>query len=247
MSTPSGDSLSKTHLSQGLDRAAYNVYAQAERHLVIPLYEHQQCSEVSGDIHKQDGIVESNRFRRISRNLKSKTNRILHTNDRKQKSLESIPAPALAPPPSKAADDDRMYHEIPEEKGPGFKEVIRQPINTIQSALHGASGAKFAEALDNQVIAHGAEVRIVRAYDEIATAETEEAKDSALGNLEDLKKERQDAFVRWTIDRHVLKVRQIPPCTTVRPNWGDYQVKEERGKGRSQWLEYGHDVRHISV
>ena len=112
---------------------------------------------------------------------------------------------------------------------------------------HGASGAKFAEALDNQVIAHGAEVRIVRAYDNVKSAESEDAKTSALEDLESLKKERQDAFVRWTFDRHVLKVRQVPPRTTTRPKQEDYKSQQEGGKAQMHWLDYGHNVRHVSV
>lgn len=146
--------------------------------------------------------------------MKRKTGGIFHPRHKKQKSVDSITVPTLAAAPSKPADDARMYNPVPEQKGPDFIEVVKSPVSTLQSALHGASGAKFAEALDNQVIAHGAEVNIVRAYDDLRSAETEAARASALQGLKSLKKERQDAYVRWTFDRHVLKVRQVPPRTT---------------------------------
>lgn len=237
------------HHSQGLDRAAFNVYAQADRHLVAPLHEKKDVSEQSHSTY-EDGDLNNkglNNLRRISDKVKSKTDKIFHSRHKKQKSIESTTVPTLAPAPSEAADDDRMYNPVPEEKRPDFKEVIKNPIATVQSALHGASGAKFAEALDNQVIAHGAEVRIVRAYDDVKSAETDEMKSSALESLEMLKKKRQDAFVRWTFDRHILKVRQVPPRATKHPRQKDYHSETKEGKAKMQWLHYGHNVRYASV
>lgn len=242
---------STEHLSHGLDRAAFKVYAHAERHLASPLLDKREeaASPISPEEHGQNKADQfsRNNLRRISDKVKTKTGEIFHPRHKKQKSLESTTVPTLAPPPSKTDDDDRMFNPAPEQKGPDFKEVVKHPIDTIQSAMHGASGAKFAEALDNQVIAHGAEVKIVRAYDDVKSAETEEAKTTAMGNLEDLKKERQDAFVRWTIDRHVLKVRQVPPRTISQPRREDYKSSNKDGEKTVQWLEYGHDVRGDAV
>ena len=248
-----GSRASSEQLSKGLDRATFNVYSHADHHLVAPLHKKDDNSQSSvsvsedEDAHPDLNVTSLNNIRRISRKIKRKTERILHPRHKKQGSTDSTTVPTLAPPPSQAADDDRMYHAVPEQKGPDFKEVVKNPISTVQSALHGASGAKFAEALDNQVIAHGAEVRIVRAYDNVKSAESEDAKTSALEDLETLKKERQDAFVRWTFDRHVLKVRQVPPRTTTRPKQEDYKSQQEGGKAQMHWLDYGHNVRHVSV
>ena len=248
-----GSRASTEHLSKGLDRATFNVYSNADRHLVAPLHKKDDDSEASvsvsedEDAHPDLNVASLNNIRRISRKIKTKTDKILHPRHKKQASADFTTVPTLAPPPSQAADDDRMYNDVPEQEGPDFKEVVKHPISTVQSALHGASGAKFAEALDNQVIAHGAEVRIVRAYDNIKSAESDDAKTSALEDLESLKKERQDAFVRWTFDRHVLKVRQVPPRTTTRPKQEDYMSQQEEGRAHMQWLDYGHNVRHVSV
>lgn len=248
-----GSRASTEHLSKGLDRATFNVYSHADRHLVAPLHKKDNDLEASvsvsedEDAHPDLNVASLNNLRRISRKIKRKTEKILHPRHKKQASTDSTTVPTLAPPPSQAADDDRMYNAVPEQKRPDFKEVVKNPISTVQSALHGASGAKFAEALDNQVIAHGAEVRIVRAYDNVKSAESEDAKTSALEDLENLKKERQDAFVRWTFDRHVLKVRQVPPRTTTRPKQEDYKSQQEGGEAQMHWLDYGHNVRHVSI
>ena len=251
MATITGNRASTEHLSAGLDRATFNVYSNPDRHLVTPLHKKEEDSDASVSVSGDDdarpdlNVTSLNNLRRISRKLRRKTGKILHPRHKKQKSAGSETAPTLAPPPSQAADDDRMFHAVPEQKGPDFKQVVKNPISTVQSVLHGASGAKFAEALDNQVIAHGAEVRIVRAYDSVQSAETDDARTSALEDLEGLKKERQDAYVRWTFDRHVLKVRQVPPRTTTRPKREVYEIQREDGKSEMQWLDYGHNVRHV--
>lgn len=233
------------HYSEGLDRAAFNVYAQADRYLVAPLHKKHDVQKAlkrsteGGDLN----LTSLNNLRRISDKVKTRTDKIFHPRHRKQKSADAPAVPTLAPAPSKADDDDRMYNAVPEQKGPDFKEVVKNPISSVQSALHGASGAKFANAVDNPVIAHGAEVKMVRAYDTVMSAETDDTRLPALEDLESLKKQRQDAFVRWTLDRHVLKVRQVPPRATAQPTKVDYRSVTEEGKLEMRWLDYGHDVR----
>lgn len=248
MATTQSNRASVEHHSQGLDRAAFNVYAQADRHLIAPLHGKKVDEEASQRTtrSKDLNLTSLNNIRRISDKVKTKTEKIFHPRHRKSKSADTTVVPILAPAPSKADDDDRMYNPAPEQKGPDFKEVVKHPINSVQSALHGASGAKFANALDNQVIAHGAEVKIVRAYDNVMSAETDDTKTPALEDLESLKKQRQDAFVRWTLDRHVLKIRQVPSRTTTQPRMEDYMSKTEEGKAEMQWMNYGHNVRRAS-
>ena len=238
-------------LAQGLDRSAHNVYHNADRHLINPSQpdESNRHSSSGSSEHRDEGSKpdSGSKLRRISKrlsgNVKTKADVVFHpTHHKKEKSTDSATAPTLAPPPTDEAENDRLFHDDPEQGGPSFKETIKHPVSTVQSALHGASGAKFADALDNQVIAHGAEVRLVRAYDEFVDAPSEKDKAKAADNLEELKKVRQDSFVRWTMDRHVLAVRRVPPRTIPWPNVGDFRVKNELGKIRTQWADYSHHV-----
>ena len=245
------------HLSQGLDRSTYNVYHNPEHHLISPLQseklEGRSSSSSSNLADEGTKLSGKSKLRRISKkfskNVKTKTDTIFHpTHHKKEKSTDSTTAPTLAPPPTGEADNDRLFHEAPEQKGPSFKEVVKNPVSTVQSALHGASGAKFAETMDNQVIAHGAEVRLVRAYDEVVNAESEKDKVNAADNLEELKKARQDSFVRWTMDRHVLMVRRVPPRTIPWPKSEDFKAKNENGETHTQWAAYGHHVGdHLNI
>ncbi|KAL8659790.1 MAG: hypothetical protein Q9202_006940 [Teloschistes flavicans] len=182
-------------LSEGLDRAPYAVYHNADRHLITPL----QPDDTSSTDGSGDG-----RFHHLSaklKHVKKKTNLLFHPNKATDEPTATVPL--LAPPPVTQDQEDRLFHDAPEQKRPDIKEVFKNPISTVQSVLHGASGAKFAETMDNQVISHGAEVRLVRAYDELKDAPSKERKVKAADNLEDLKKARQDSFLlRYQIEHY---------------------------------------------
>ncbi|KAI4233027.1 MAG: hypothetical protein LQ349_004649 [Xanthoria aureola] len=241
---------STEQLSQGLDRASYNVYHNPNRHLVAPLQPTSSVEQSQTSAHSlEDGTLGNGRSRlrriskKLSENVKTTADVVLHpTHHTKEKSIDPTTVPVLAPPPPEDDENERLFHDAPEQKGPSFKEVVKHPVSTAQSALHGASGAKFAESMDNQVIAHGARVRLLRAYDNLVNAKSDRDRNQAADSLEQLKKARQDAFVRWTLDRHVLTVRRVPPHTTSWPNLGDFRAQGENGRKRLQWVDYGHHL-----
>lgn len=239
-------------ISQGLDRAAYTVLDTPKGHLISPLQpekpeEHSSSSSGSKFTDQELKPDVKEKLSRISKkfgnNVKSKADVVLHpTQHKKEHSTDPTTVPTLAPPATHKADDDRMFQEAPEQKGPSFQDVLKRPVSTVQNRFLGASGAKFAATMDNQVVAHGAEVRLVRAYDELVNAESEKDRINAADNLEELKKARQDSFVRWTMDRHVLMVRRVPKRSIPWPKLGDYKVGSEDGEPGQQWSAYGHHV-----
>lgn len=89
----------------------------------------------------------------------------------------------------------------------------------------------MVNVVDNQVIAHGTNVKLIRAYDKVADTDKKEGHHLALEKLEGLKKERQNQYVRWTIDRHVLKVRRIQPLDLQRPRKNDFRIWHEKEEG----------------
>lgn len=257
MSGVLGKSASIEHASSGLDRASFKVYDKADRHIITPLQDHVPsagCSD-SGSDHIDDDQGDANtnprsfaNVRRVSAKVRSKVktkaHKILQTSH-EQHASQSPAAPALAPAAIHDGDDDRLFHPAPEHKGPQMKDVLHHPVDTVSSLLHGASGAKMADVMDNQVIAHGADVNLVRVYDKVADADDQEKQRSALGELEDLKKARQDQYVRWTMDRHVLKVRRVPPLNIQRPRKKDFMTGDEKGDGQVNWAMYGQHVRTL--
>lgn len=238
--------------SESLDRASFNVYEQPERFIVDPLK--QNGFKGRSNSGRNDAVVstetdEPSRLAKLAKKVRTKAKQGSKQTFRPIRehhgSSDTLPAPILAPSPSKPSDDDRLYNDLPKYKGMQTKELLHHPVDTVQSALHGASGAKFAEVMDNQVIAHSANVGLVRAWEKIDSAQDEEGRDAAMNEVCDLKKERQDMYVRWTMDRHVLKVRQDPPRTMERPRRQDYQNRDEEGKTKTQWADYGQQVRYL--
>ena len=251
---PSHDSKSPMeYASQGLDRAPFKVYEQAEHHIVAQLqadgFDEQARSGDAQETRSLDNPTRRERLANFSNkmraNVKTHTKEIFHPNTEGHSPSKSPAAPLLAPPPSNSTDDDRLYNPLPEYKGMQAKDLLHHPIDTVQSALHGASGAKFAQVMDNQVIAHGANVGLVRAWDKLGSARGEEERNDLIDQVDILKKERQDAYVRWTMDRHVLKVRQDPPRTMERPRREDYRKPDTRGRMELNWAEYGQQVRYL--
>ncbi len=243
---------STEQLSKGLDRAAYNVFDNPERHLISPLQPEKpeelpspsSGSKVADEDLKPDVKSKIHRIsKKFSNNVKSKADVVLHpTQHKKEKYTDPTIVPTLAPPPTDKADNDRLFHDSPHQTGPRFQEFVKHPVSTAQNAFNSAGGAKFAATMDNQVVAHGADVRLVRAYDELVNAESEKDKINAANNLEELKKARQDSFVRWTMDRHVLKVNRVPSCSIQWPQSKDFEAESDDGKPRKQWSAYGHHV-----
>lgn len=255
MASSSGSTNPTENLARSLDRAAFNVYDQADRHVVAKLRANQSDDYVAPNDSQEtptSGNDHLNRFTKFHKTLRAKaktrTEEILHpSRDNDASSESSTAAPCLAPQPSSSTADDRLYNPLPKTEGPDAKDVIKHPISTVQSAMRGGSGAKAAEIMDNQVIPHGANVGLIRACDEAESAQNEQEKNEAVDKIETLKKERQDMYVRWTMDRHVLKVRQDPPRTLERPRMEDYRVAKEEGKANIDWGNYGQQVRHFPI
>jgi hypothetical protein len=175
--------------------------------------------------------------------LKAKTKKFLGIQQEPPRG--SVKAPTLAPTPSKDTDGDRLVLDLPEQKFPPVKDMFRNPVEIVQTAIHLESGNQFVKQLDMKVISQGADVQIVSKYNEITSEDDEETKMEALQNLDELKKSRQDSFVRWTMDRHVRKVRRVPQQTVAWRDKEEFIVADEDGKRTMQWEEYGCHVRPI--
>ena len=243
MASIEGSQPATEHQSQSLDRATFGTYYLTPKQGDLP--DESQCNNMDTKQHGVE-VERESKLRQFSKKLKdvkTTANNIIHNSTHITSSSPVVPTTStLAPPPAEEAEDDRLFYGAPEQKGPDITEVLKNPVSTVHSTLHGASEAKFAETMDNQVVANGAEVRTVRAYDKVLGATSEETYVKAVENLEELKKARQDAFVRWTMDRHVLLVRRVPPQTMPWPEIQDFKVKAKDSKGHVLWADYGRHV-----
>ena len=247
-------SLSLEQLSHGIDRAPLNVYDGAEGHqLITPpavrdaqskaRSEFSDCETNNSNENVSSGTESNGRnvtkTARLKAGIVAKTTKLLslHTDQH-----VSTIAPDLAPPPPTATDDDRLFHSVPEHIYPSVKKIILHPLDTVQSVAHSEGGKHFTKNLDKKDIPHGADVHLVNAYDKIGLMRTERDTMLALQDLKELKKARQNSFVRWTMDRHIRKLQRIPAHMTTQPQRKAYIAKDAHDRSRMQWVKYARDV-----
>jgi hypothetical protein len=149
----------------------------------------------------------------------------------------------LAPAPSEDYEDDRLTDVIKgSDQNPlTLKKALQEPIETIKSLGTGSGGSQLAEHGSKQEIPHGADVKLVKVTDGLNDASTPEKKKVIQENLDTIQQERQDSFVRWTIDRHVHRVQKIPPNVELK-NSEAYVTVDQHGKKQTDWLQFGQDV-----
>lgn len=237
-------------LTTDLDRAPLGTYSATQS---LQQDGHLSESLKSGDVSSDDSSANHQSIIRSKiRNVTDKLQSKLHTKHRDdslvhgdQRVLESLQhAPLLAPPTSTARDDDHLFNAPPGKPGgPSLREVTTHPIKTLKSAAGRQGGNAYAENLAKTDVTHGANVSIVRAYENVAGTTTSTEREAAIQDLEQLKKSRQDSYVRWTMDRHVQKVRQVEAIKLPRRTRGDFVDRAVNGKERTRWRAYGQYVR----
>jgi hypothetical protein len=126
-----------------------------------------------------------------------------------QAPIEDDHVPILAPAPPQGTGDERLKYELEKKrKYPPAEEFVRHPVDTLKTLARDQGGDDFAENVAKSEVSHGADVRLLRQVDEIENA-ADDAKPTEVEKLRQLKHARQDAFVRWTIDRHVRCAKQL--------------------------------------
>lgn len=241
-----------TSASTDLDRAPLDTYKATESHhqdghLSQRLNAHDENSKESS---RDTGPKIRAKVRHIATKAKSKLQvgkddeTLIHRDQRIND--EPKAAPTLAPPAPPARDADRLFHTLPEKPGgPSLKDVATHPVRTLKAAAGRQGGNAYAENLAKTDVTHGANVNIVRAYDHLVSSKTDEDQTSAVQDLELLKKSRQDSFVRWTMDRHVQKVRKVETIRTPqRPSW-EFVERLDDGRYKMHWKDYGQYVRTL--
>ena len=190
-----------------------------------------------------------NRLRRLSMRIKSK----LHPedsvdsnvhNDQPEPDTKTL-APILAPPPSSDVQGVRFTEaEEHEPVVPRLKEWIHKPLETAKGVANKEGGKEFAKNVANTVPGHGESVKLVLAHEKIAASAGDAERKTAEEHFESSKKIRQDAYVRWTMGRHVRRVRNVEFRTPKPPSYTrkDF-VWSEGDKEKMHWLDYGQYVR----
>ncbi len=178
--------------------------------------------------------------------LKASAKRLFHIQE-KSNPIDAVEdssnAPVLAPVPESAQDDDRLVEDNRQPEHPPLKEMIKNPISTVQGVMRSGGAQKAAQTMHNTAISHGADVKLVKAHDKLESTESGSEKQDAEQELTDLKQDRQALFVRWTLDQHLRDVRVTPPKSIEWKSRSDFVVINEQGKEDMQWISYGQHVR----
>lgn len=238
-------------LSGGLDRDRLGTYT---------LIEKDDKNRPPGELSKHDGgdaktpkqIDHSKHFktiRRLSSKVKYKLHRNLQEsprlpNDQRRADTTNL-APTLAPMPPAEVEDEHFGEGPPGKPAlPPLKDLIFSPVATVKSVAHVRGGDDVAENVAKQDISHGTNVHFVRAYDKAAESRNDEERSSALQDLDELKRTRQDSFVRWTLDRHVRIVGRVNAHEVHRRARSKFMRDDPHGNKKTDWTDYG---RHVCI
>lgn len=175
--------------------------------------------------------------------LKEKAKEILHIDKGNIIVTEPTDGVTLAPSPNSTEMPYRLDNHPPKDGIHGLKDFVHQPVQTIKVKAERKTNKAVAENLSTAEISHAHDVELILAQDHVASAQTEEERSSANQDLQVLKRARQDMFVRWTMDRHVLKIRQLERKPVQHRQRAEFVAKGESGQHKMDWKAYGSHVR----
>ncbi|KAF2759870.1 hypothetical protein EJ05DRAFT_484768 [Pseudovirgaria hyperparasitica] len=135
-----------------------------------------------------------------------------------------------------AQSDARLVHALPHTEKHTVKEMLHSPIATAKAKVTGQGSHEVAANMAAKEIPHGQEVDLMNAETGLSGAQTEDESRVAKGVLERLLRERQTTYARWTLDRHVSKLRVLPK--REKPTLVDFET-DVHGEGRViDWRGY---------
>jgi len=187
-----------------------------------------------GNDHAEQDQSPLSKRKRLSLSAK----KVLHLRNDSKKPL----APILADAPQ-TDSDSRLVYDPPPKENNKLKDLAHDPVDTVKSKVTGQSGHQVASKLAAKEISHGREVELVIAHDDIARARTEKERLLVISNVDEMLAARQDMFVRWTMDRHITKLRILPRNIVRLKNREEFAVRGADGE-KMDWAGY---VAHVSL
>ncbi|KAH8728319.1 hypothetical protein GQ44DRAFT_724328 [Phaeosphaeriaceae sp. PMI808] len=135
--------------------------------------------------------------------------------------------------------DSRLVHKLPVPDKHTMKDLLHNPVDTVKSKVSNQGNQQVAANIAAKEIPHGQEVDLVNAHDAVKRARTEHEKLLAIQDVTKLMKERQSTYARWTLDRHVTKIRVLPRQTLVKKSQAHFQKRDREGQMVMDWNAYG--------
>ncbi|KAE8854769.1 hypothetical protein PTNB73_10418 [Pyrenophora teres f. teres] len=120
----------------------------------------------------------------------------------------------------------------------GVKDMLRYPIDTVKKMGWSQGNQELADNIAVSEMPHGQEVDLVQAATTASQAQTEEEKQQAEEKLSEMLRQRQNTYVRWSLDRHVTKLRVLPRDTIKLKPRSDFATKDSQGNTTTDWKQY---------
>ncbi|KAI4923714.1 uncharacterized protein J4E92_007688 [Alternaria infectoria] len=133
----------------------------------------------------------------------------------------------------------RLDHKSTASEKHTFKDLLHNPIDTVKSKGWCQGNQEVAANIAVSEVPHGQEVDLVNAAAAIEQATTTDAKAQAQQTFADMLNQRQSIYVRWSLDRHVTKIRVLPRDTAVLKPRSDFEKQDAGGRGFTDWRTYG--------
>lgn len=145
--------------------------------------------------------------------------------------------------------DARLVSNLPVPDKRTLKDFVHAPVDAVKSKVSRQGNQEVAKNITAKEISHGQDVDLLNAQSAVKHASTEAERVKATNNLDNMIKERQNMYVRWTLDRHISKVRILPRHTFVKKSRVEFESREPSGDVRMDWNAYGFhasiQARHI--
>ena len=221
----------------GLDRSRINDHQQIE----VPLRNEDAIPSQGRD--DQIGPNHDRKRNKIKKALHIKKDSVLdHSHDPPKDNKESA---LLAVPDDEPVEGGvkatvkKVAHELDKET---MKGLIHDPIGTVNEKVKAQGGKQVAANIASKEIPLEQDEELLEAQDAVKNARSDPERKLATENLERLLKERQTRFVRWTLDRHITKVRVLPRDLTFKKPMSEFQHKNALGQVVTDWKAYAHHL-----
>jgi hypothetical protein len=195
--------------------------------------------------HPHDGVRRLKAVRKLKQNASTTTTTTTTDTADAATSQESDQppqrhAPILAPAPPYATGEERLEHdlEVPTRRFPPAKDFIHRPFAALKVVAKDQGGHDFAANVMKSEVSHGESVKLLQQEEKLLArreVEDEGDGDQEMERFAELKAARQDAFVRWSVDRHIRRVGVLRSVDEV-PRW------PKSGDGREPWAGYAQQV-----
>jgi hypothetical protein len=222
----------------GLDRSAINKHDQIQL-----VQQHPDSSPVvttPQDSTERKGLRNSISEKRHV--AASKLRQKLHINSAKD--IEDPDPDSLLANATDEKSDSRLGQAAPTPDKTTFKDAMHNPVETVKSKVSGQGNHQIASNIAAKEVPHGKDVDLIKAKDAVKLARTDAEKAKAAKTVEELIIERQNMYVRWTLDRHVTNVRVLPRDSFVRKPRAAFEKVNAQGDIVMDWNAYAH---HVSI